>query len=123
MRGHPGIAEFRLPAADSLQHLASTAAYRAFLPFDHAGAAAYSAQILAYAGRIGRPFIARIQRRVLILPRRRSGRLHSTPPFAFPTSLRARIMRARNDDTRAMSGPRVEAHRTGAPTTMTRRPA
>jgi hypothetical protein len=103
----PGIAESRLPAADSLQHLAGSTAYRAFLPFDHAGAAAYSAQILADPGRIGRSFVARIQRRVLILPRRRSGRLHRTPPLAFPTSLRTRIVRARCDDTRAISGPRA----------------
>jgi len=102
-----GIAESRLAAADSLQYLAGSAAYRAFLPFDHAGAAAYSAQILADPGRIGRSFVARIQRRVLILPRRRSGRLHRTPPFAFPTSLRARIVRARCDDTRAISGTRA----------------
>jgi hypothetical protein len=51
----------RSAATDTLQHLARAAAHRATLSLHFACPVARAAEIFAHAGRIGRPFIARLR--------------------------------------------------------------
>jgi hypothetical protein len=111
-------ADFGSAAANPLQHFPGPAAHRTRLPFHHPGAAAHAAHILADAGRIGRSFVARVQRRLRLLSFLRFVRLHRAPPFAIPVSQRARIVRARWGSTRA--GPLACMHYAGIHATAAR---